>query len=83
MIDNLLNEDGATYIKMNIEGSELQALKGAEETIKSYQPKLAIAGYHKTWDLWKVPLLIYEMNNKYRFYLRSYMNNLSLIYYAM
>ena len=83
VIDDLLDEDGATYIKMNIEGSELQALQGAEKTIKSYQPKLAIAGYHKTWDLWDVPLLIHKMNTEYRFYLRSYMNHVSFIYYAV
>lgn len=83
MIDDLLDEDGATYIKMNIEGSELQALKGAIKTIKGCQTKLAIAGYHKTWDLWEVPLLIYDMNSDYSFYLRSYMNNLSFVYYAI
>lgn len=83
MIDDLLDEDGATYIKMNIEGSELQALRGATKTIKSCQTKLAIAGYHKTWDLWEVPLLIYDMNSDYSFYLRSYMNNLSFVYYAI
>lgn len=82
-IDDLLDENGATYIKMNIEGSEMRALKGAEKTIKSYQPKLAVAGYHKTWDLWEVPLSIYEINNKYRFCLRSYMNNLSFVFYAI
>ena len=81
-IDDLVDEDGTTYIKMNIEGSELQALKGAEQTIKKYKPKLAIAGYHKTWDLWEIPMLIHGICPDYRFYLRSYMNNLSFVYYG-
>ena len=68
---------------MNIEGSELQALKGSEKTITNYKPRLAIAGYHKTWDLWKVPLLIYRFNSGYKFYLRSYMNHLSFVYYGI
>lgn len=82
-IDNLVDEDGATYIKMNIEGSELQALQGAKRVIQGSHPKLAIAGYHKTWDLWEVPKLIGRMDSSYRFYLRSYMNNLSFVYYGI
>lgn len=81
-IDDIVDTDGATYIKMNIEGSELHALKGTVSTIKHYKPRLAIAGYHKTWDLWEIPQLIYSMNSSYNIYLRSYMNNLSFVYYC-
>lgn len=82
-IDDIVDDHEATYIKMNIEGSELQALKGAEKTIRKSRPKLAIAGYHKTWDLWEVPLLIHGMHSDYRFHLRSYMNNVSFVYYVV
>lgn len=82
-IDSIVENSNASYIKMNIEGSELKALKGAEKTIKKSHPKLAIAGYHKTKDLWEVPKLINQIIPSYRFYLRSYMNNLSFIYYAI
>ena len=82
-IDDILDHKGATYIKMNIEGSELPALKGAGQTIADYKPKLAIAGYHKTWDLWEVPLLIHDICPAYRFYLRSYMNHVSFVYYGI
>lgn len=82
-IDNALNGQKATYIKMNIEGSEMQALKGAEQTIRTYKPALAIAGYHKTWDLWEVPMLIKKFNPEYKVYLRSYMNHLSFVYYCV
>jgi FkbM family methyltransferase len=82
-IDSLVDENGATFIKMNIEGSELSALNGAERTIEKYKPRLAIAGYHKTWDLWEVPLTINKFCPSYKFYLRSYMNNVSFVYYGI
>lgn len=50
---------------MNIEGSEVSALRGAEYTIRNYYPRMAIMGYHKTSDLWKVPLLIKEYYGDY------------------
>ncbi len=81
-IDNVVEKTGATFIKMNIEGAEIQALEGAQETIRSCAPRLAIAGYHKTSDLWEVPLLIKSLNKKYKINLRTYMNNVSFIYYA-
>lgn len=81
-IDELLKGDKATYIKMNIEGSEKEALIGAERTIKEYKPQLAIAGYHRTDDLWEIPMAIKSYRNDYRLYLRSYMNHISFVYYA-
>lgn len=82
-IDDVLQGEKATYIKMNIEGSELPALRGARKTIVNNHPKLAIAGYHKTWDLWEVPLQILKTDSTYKLYLRSYMNHISFVYYAI
>lgn len=81
-IDNALDGRKATYIKMNIEGSEIKALKGAEQTIKTFKPRLAIAGYHKTRDLWEIPMLIKSFSPDYKINLRSYMNHLSFVYYC-
>ncbi len=44
-----------TFIKMDIEGSEANALRGAEKIIRTYKPKLAISVYHKKDDLWTIP----------------------------
>lgn len=79
-IDRLLDGRQATVIKMNIEGSELAALKGAQETIRRWKPKLMVAGYHKTWDFWEVPELMLAAG--YGIYLRSYMHHLSFVFYG-
>ena len=81
-IDDAVEKTGASFIKMNIEGYEIRALNGAKNTIKCCKPRMAIAGYHKTNDLWEVPLLIWEIQHDTKIYLRSYMNNLSFIFYS-
>lgn len=57
------------FIKMDIEGSELAALKGAENVIKTYHPKLAISIYHKLEDLDEIPKFIKKIAPDYKFYL--------------
>lgn len=71
-IDNTLKGHEATFIKMDIEGSELQALTGAENTIKKYKPKLAICVYHKPEDIIEIPMKILELNPNYKLWLRHY-----------
>jgi len=63
-----------TYIKLDIEGFEKQALIGAIKTINKYKPKLAICVYHNIEDLWEIPYLINKVNKNYKFYLRHYTN---------
>lgn len=71
-IDNVLNGGKATFIKMDIEGSELDALKGAQNTIRNCHPKLAISAYHKFEDLFTLPQYIDSLDNSYKFYLRRH-----------
>lgn len=61
-----------TFIKMDIEGSELKALEGATKTIQRCKPKLAICAYHKENDLWEVPLKIKEILPEYKIYMRQH-----------
>ncbi|MGN1119354.1 MAG: FkbM family methyltransferase [Oscillospiraceae bacterium] len=70
--DTMLGGACATYIKYDVEGSEAQALKGTEQTITAFRPKLNVALYHRNEDLFALPLLIYGMNKKYKFYLRHH-----------
>ena len=59
-----------TFIKMDIEGSEMKALEGAEKTIKKYLPKLYVCAYHRNEDLFALPLKINELSEKYKIYFR-------------
>lgn len=61
-----------TFVKMDIEGGELDALLGMKNKIKKYKPKLAISVYHNNDHLWQIPKLIKELNPDYKLYLRYY-----------
>lgn len=66
-LDEICNEK-INYIKMDIEGEEAAALRGAKGLIKKYKPQLMISAYHKVQDLWELPLLIKELNPSYQIY---------------
>lgn len=71
-IDNILNGRPVTFIKLDVEGSELEALKGAEKTIKQYRPKLAVSLYHKPKDIVTLPIFIESLGLDYKYYIRHY-----------
>lgn len=81
-LDDVLANRKVTFIKMDIEGSELEALKGARKIVEKQKPKLAICIYHKPQDVWELPELILSYNKDYRFYLRhySYKDNETVLY---
>lgn len=77
-------EDEVTFVKMDIEGSELMALHGMEETIKRSKPKLAVCIYHKFEDIWEIPLYIKSLVPEYRLYIRNYTTYLDeIVLYAV
>ena len=61
-----------TFIKMDIEGAEMNALYGCENIISRYMPKLAISIYHKEDDLWKIPAYLIEKYPTYKYFIRHY-----------
>jgi FkbM family methyltransferase len=65
-----------TFIKMDIEGAELEALKGAERMIRENKPKLAICAYHNPEDVYTLLELVKSYRDDYKFYLRHYTNSL-------
>lgn len=74
-IDDLVGDqhlDRVDLIKMDIEGAELNALRGAEQTLKKSRPKLAIAVYHRLDDFWTIPQYLDELGLGYQFYLRHF-----------
>ncbi len=70
-LDSALTE-APTLIKMDIEGAETEALRGAATLLRTARPKLAIAAYHYAPDLWRLIDVVREINPSYRFYLRHY-----------
>jgi methyltransferase, FkbM family len=71
-MDNVLKDNKVTFIKMDIEGSELEALKGAQKIIRQQKPTLAICVYHKKADLLTIPQYIHSLVPEYKFYLRTH-----------
>ena len=69
---DLAVDEKVTFLKMDIEGAEYEALKGAERMIRKCRPKLAISIYHKLEDIWELPKLILSFCPDYTFYLRHY-----------
>lgn len=61
-----------TYIKADVEGSELELLWGARKIIKEHSPVLAICAYHTSDHLWEIPLLVHAIQPEYKCYLRRY-----------
>lgn len=71
-LDDLLAGSQPTYIKMDVEGAELDALNGARHSIERDLPILVICVYHRPDHLWRIPLLIQSFSIKYRLFLRPH-----------
>ncbi|MHB8138828.1 MAG: FkbM family methyltransferase [Smithellaceae bacterium] len=71
-LSDIIKDEKVTFIKMDIEGSEPQALSGAEEIIKKQKPKLAICVYHKPEHLWEIPLYLKKIVPGYKIYFRHH-----------
>lgn len=66
-IVEMLGLERVDFIKMDIEGAEVDALLGAEETIKRFKPKLAICTYHRPTDPIEIRKILLNYNPNYRF----------------
>ena len=71
-ISEHLKNENVGYIKMDIEGAEMDALIGAEKLIKEQKPVLGICLYHKFSDLWTIPLYIKKIVPEYKIYIRHH-----------
>lgn len=84
VIDRVAGDEPVSLIKLDVEGAELEALKGARETIVKNHPRLAISIYHKPEDIFTIPEYILSLHQDYRFYIRHYqMSPCETILYAL
>lgn len=82
-LDEVLHGFRPNFIKMDIEGAELEALRGAHSLIRKYHPALAICAYHKPEDLWEIVRLIDSWDCDYKFSLRAHQySGLDVVLYA-
>ena len=74
-LDHILAGNKVTFIKMDIEGAEYNALIGSKLTIQKWKPRLAICVYHKPEDILEIPALLLDIQPDYKFALRQYLSD--------
>jgi FkbM family methyltransferase len=83
-LDESLADLKASYVKMDIEGSELDALVGSENTIRRHLPIVAACAYHRQHHLWDIPLCVRSLSSDYHFFLRPHLLEVwDLVCYAI
>lgn len=71
-VDDLVGNQNITLIKMDVEGEEAKAIKGAKETILKNKPKLIISAYHRTEDFLQLPKEVLGIREDYKIYMRHF-----------
>lgn len=71
-IDGILKSAPASFIKMDIEGEELNAITGAKDTILKHKPKMLISCYHRSEDLIEIPKKVLEIRSDYKLFMRHF-----------
>jgi FkbM family methyltransferase len=71
-IDDICSEFRPTHLKMDIEGAEMSALKGAIKTLKESRPRIAVSLYHKPLDIVEIPLFLSNLLPSYSWFIRCY-----------
>lgn len=71
-IDQVLKGFNPTFLKVDVEGAEYQALTGARDTITECRPDMVISLYHDLRDIWELPLFVNSWDLGYKFYIRAY-----------
>lgn len=71
-LDGILDSRAVDYIKYDVEGAEREAIIGSSETIRRYTPTLLVSIYHRSEDIFALPLQIHELEPSYKLYIRRY-----------
>lgn len=76
-LDHIVGAEDVSFVKMDIEGAEPNALLGGQAVIKENKPVLAISAYHEPEHLWEIPILIKSFYQGYRICFRHHSWNVS------
>ncbi len=71
-MDGLLQGAAVDYMKFDVEGMELAALRGAAQTIRLYRPRMMVSAYHRNEDLFELPRFVLSLREDYKLYLRHF-----------
>ena len=73
-LDNIVAASGdkIDYIKFDVEGAESEALDGCVNTIKANSPRLLVSVYHRSEDIFALPIKIHKLFPDYKLYLRKF-----------
>lgn len=71
-LDEILSGEQPTFIKMDIEGGEPEALLGAKNFLAQGRAIWAVCLYHQAEHLWELPLYMAQSSGNYRFFIRKY-----------
>jgi FkbM family methyltransferase len=83
-LDEIFADKNPTYIKMDIEGAEPEAIEGAAGVLNRAQPVLAACVYHRWEHLWEIPSLIRSLTEGHEIFLRRYAEDCwELVCYAV
>lgn len=82
-LDDFLEGVKPSFIKIDVEGCEKKVIQGGLKLINSCHPLMAVSVYHRPCDLWEIPLWLKNLYPDYRIYLRSYMNLMETVCYAV
>ncbi len=72
LLDNVLSDERVTFIKADIEGAELPALRGLKHVIENQKPTLAFCIYHSLSDMLNIPLWIKKTVSDYDIFVRHH-----------
>jgi len=73
-VDDLLKKEMVSFIKMDVEGEEINAVSGAADTIKNHKPRMLISAYHRTDDLFAIPEKVLSIRDDYKIYMRHFVS---------
>jgi FkbM family methyltransferase len=69
-LDTIIGGEAVDFIKLDIEGAEASALDGAEKALRLHEPNMEVSLYHRTDDLFAIPLRLKSTLPNHKFYLR-------------